>query len=229
MNGTSRPGRIDPARVGVRQVAERAGVSTQTVSRVINDHPHIRPETRERVLAAMAELDGVEAAALGEWSAQWSPEPQRRLIYGLVVSLLQEGLTGDPDKDRGLYSSLAHMQAQAGQIGAALVTLEDAVSEFPKEFTFHHALSGLLGELNQLDRALESARLAHSHAYGDNLLRAVHREAQALSTLDRTDEALALLAETLKTTERPPKELEVRTHRYLDQLLELQQELTPAD
>ncbi|MDZ8171677.1 LacI family DNA-binding transcriptional regulator [Microbacterium xanthum] len=46
-----------PARVGVRQVAERAGVSTQTVSRVINDHPHIRPETRERVLAAMAELD----------------------------------------------------------------------------------------------------------------------------------------------------------------------------
>ena len=57
MNGTSRPGRIDPARVGVRQVAERAGVSTQTVSRVINDHPHIRPETRERVLAAMAELD----------------------------------------------------------------------------------------------------------------------------------------------------------------------------
>ncbi|APF34060.1 LacI family DNA-binding transcriptional regulator [Microbacterium paludicola] len=47
------PGR---ARVGVRDVAAAAGVSTQTVSRVINDHPHIRPETRERVVAAMAEL-----------------------------------------------------------------------------------------------------------------------------------------------------------------------------
>ncbi|MFS0714079.1 substrate-binding domain-containing protein [Microbacterium sp. 2P01SA-2] len=47
------PGR---ARVGVRDVAAAAGVSTQTVSRVINDHPHIRPETRDRVLAAMAEL-----------------------------------------------------------------------------------------------------------------------------------------------------------------------------
>ncbi|WP_240309820.1 LacI family DNA-binding transcriptional regulator [Microbacterium arborescens] len=47
------PGR---ARVGVRDVAAAAGVSTQTVSRVINDHPHIRPETRERVITAMAEL-----------------------------------------------------------------------------------------------------------------------------------------------------------------------------
>ncbi|KAA9090048.1 LacI family DNA-binding transcriptional regulator [Microbacterium radiodurans] len=44
------------ARVGVREVAAAAGVSTQTVSRVINDHPHIRPETRGRVLAAMASL-----------------------------------------------------------------------------------------------------------------------------------------------------------------------------
>ena len=57
MTDSSRSGRTDPARAGVRQVAERAGVSTQTVSRVINDHPHIRPETRERVLAAMADLD----------------------------------------------------------------------------------------------------------------------------------------------------------------------------
>lgn len=42
--------------VGVRDVARAAGVSTQTVSRVINDHPNIRPETRMRVLDAMADL-----------------------------------------------------------------------------------------------------------------------------------------------------------------------------
>lgn len=51
---TVRPGR--DARIGVREVAERAGVSTQTVSRVINDRPHIRPDTRARVERAMAEL-----------------------------------------------------------------------------------------------------------------------------------------------------------------------------
>jgi DNA-binding LacI/PurR family transcriptional regulator len=38
-------------------VASRAGVSHQTVSRVLNDHPYVRAETRSRVLAAAAELD----------------------------------------------------------------------------------------------------------------------------------------------------------------------------
>src|SRR6202041_989236 len=33
-----------------------AGVSHQTVSRVINGSPHVRPETRNRVVAAMEEL-----------------------------------------------------------------------------------------------------------------------------------------------------------------------------
>jgi DNA-binding LacI/PurR family transcriptional regulator len=38
-------------------VARLAGVSHQTVSRVINDSAHVRPETRRRVLAAMRTLD----------------------------------------------------------------------------------------------------------------------------------------------------------------------------
>jgi DNA-binding LacI/PurR family transcriptional regulator len=38
-------------------VARIAGVSHQTVSRVINDSTHVRPATRERVLAAMRQLD----------------------------------------------------------------------------------------------------------------------------------------------------------------------------
>lgn len=37
-------------------VARLAGVSHQTVSRVLNDHPNVRPGTRDRVLAAIAEL-----------------------------------------------------------------------------------------------------------------------------------------------------------------------------
>lgn len=38
-------------------VAKLAGVSNQTVSRVINDSPQVRDTTRERVLVAMQELD----------------------------------------------------------------------------------------------------------------------------------------------------------------------------
>lgn len=48
MEGGKRPGMTDVARL--------AGVSHQTVSRVLNDHPSVRPETRERVLAAVEQL-----------------------------------------------------------------------------------------------------------------------------------------------------------------------------
>ena len=37
-------------------VAARAGVSHQTVSRVINGHPNVAPQTRERVEQAIREL-----------------------------------------------------------------------------------------------------------------------------------------------------------------------------
>ena len=41
----------------MKDVARLAGVSHQTVSRVLNDHPSVRTETRERVLRAMRDLD----------------------------------------------------------------------------------------------------------------------------------------------------------------------------
>ncbi|MFF7535213.1 LacI family DNA-binding transcriptional regulator [Streptomyces bobili] len=44
------------ARPVMADVAELAGVSKQTVSRVLNDHPAVRPDTREAVLAAMRTL-----------------------------------------------------------------------------------------------------------------------------------------------------------------------------
>lgn len=53
MAHTSRPVRERPA---MNDVAQRAGVSHQTVSRVLNDHPNVRQETRKRVLEAVAEL-----------------------------------------------------------------------------------------------------------------------------------------------------------------------------
>ena len=40
----------------IREVAQVAGVSYQTVSRVLNDHPKVAVDTRERVLRAMKEL-----------------------------------------------------------------------------------------------------------------------------------------------------------------------------
>jgi DNA-binding LacI/PurR family transcriptional regulator len=51
----SRDGRRKPAVIS--DVARLAGVSHQTVSRVINGSDQVRPQTRDRVLAAMRKLD----------------------------------------------------------------------------------------------------------------------------------------------------------------------------
>ena len=44
-------------------VAARAGGSHQTVSRVLNDSPLVRPDTRERVLAAIGETGTLDLKA----------------------------------------------------------------------------------------------------------------------------------------------------------------------
>jgi DNA-binding LacI/PurR family transcriptional regulator len=43
-------------RMTIKQVAQRAGVSTQTISRVLNDRPDVSPETRQRVQQIIDEL-----------------------------------------------------------------------------------------------------------------------------------------------------------------------------
>jgi LacI family transcriptional regulator len=52
-------------RVGVREVAERAGVSIATVSRVLSNHPNVSRATHERVTIAVQEL-GYQPNALGQ-------------------------------------------------------------------------------------------------------------------------------------------------------------------
>lgn len=51
-----RPARPAARRPVMADVARLAGVSHQTVSRVVNDHPNVRPQTRDNVLAAISKL-----------------------------------------------------------------------------------------------------------------------------------------------------------------------------
>ena len=57
------------SRVTIRDVAVLAGVSHQTVSRVINDNERVNPETRRRVEAAIKEL-GYQPNAIARYMAQ---------------------------------------------------------------------------------------------------------------------------------------------------------------
>jgi LacI family transcriptional regulator len=49
--------------ITIRHVAEKAGVSIQTVSRVLNDRPDVSPETRQRVQTIIAEMGYIPFAS----------------------------------------------------------------------------------------------------------------------------------------------------------------------
>lgn len=68
----------------IKEVAQRAGVSIRTVSRVLNEHPHVANETRERVLRVIEELDFRPNAA-----ARYMRTGQSQLIGFLTDEVAQ--------------------------------------------------------------------------------------------------------------------------------------------
>jgi LacI family fructose operon transcriptional repressor len=64
----------------IKDVAEAAGVSTATVSRVLSDHPHVRAEVRTRVLAVVEKL-GYRPNLVAR-----SLRSQQSTTLGLIVS-----------------------------------------------------------------------------------------------------------------------------------------------
>ncbi|MFJ6280874.1 MULTISPECIES: LacI family DNA-binding transcriptional regulator [Arthrobacter] len=134
----------------LHDVAQVAGVSFKTVSNVINDHPNVRPATRERVQKAIAELGyrpNLTARSLrsGHTGAITLAVPQLRLPYfaeladavisaaearGLVV--LVEQTSGERDRELEVLRSprlrmsdgLIFSPLGLGEEDAALVTAE---------------------------------------------------------------------------------------------------------
>jgi DNA-binding LacI/PurR family transcriptional regulator len=102
--------------LGMADVAAHAGVSHQTVSRVVNGHPNVAPQTRERVLRAIAELGyrpNTAARALVTGST--------RVIGFVTVSINQYG----PAQTLiGLEQA-----ARAAGYSLSVTVLEDATAE----------------------------------------------------------------------------------------------------
>lgn len=145
--------------ITIKQVAQEAGVSTQTVSRVLNDRPDVGPETRRHVqqiidrlgyqpsalarsLKRSSRILGVVTAELGQYG------PMRRLMgidqgaaelgYALHLSLVHE-----PETDNGqqLLQELLAWQVE-GVIWAVPEThhnrvwLHDKIPELPVPVLF---------------------------------------------------------------------------------------------
>lgn len=76
--------------VTIKEVAQRAGVSIRTVSRTLNDHPHVSPSTREQVLSVIKELGFRPSAA-----ARYMRTGQSQLIGFLTDEIAQNAFTYD--------------------------------------------------------------------------------------------------------------------------------------
>jgi DNA-binding LacI/PurR family transcriptional regulator len=104
----------------IKQVAKVAGVSMQTVSRVINDRPDVSPETRERIQQVIDEL-GYQPSALARSLIQ-----RRSYTLGVVTAGL---------KYIGPSRTLNGITTKAEELGYALL-----LKELPN-FTIHNIQS----------------------------------------------------------------------------------------
>lgn len=95
-----------PKRPTIRDVAALAGVSHQTVSRVINREPSVRPETRSRVLKTIEELDYV-------------PNPMAR---GLIANRTHcIGMVTTDVSDHSFAAAVAGAEKEARRLGYYLM------------------------------------------------------------------------------------------------------------
>ena len=99
----------------IQDVARLAGVSNQTISRVLNGHPSVRGSTRDRVLAAMGELryrPNRAARMLGTRRSQIIgvlAEPGRsRSGQASSVRAIEEAA-----RERGYYASVVHLASSS--------------------------------------------------------------------------------------------------------------------
>ncbi|MFN8470979.1 MAG: LacI family DNA-binding transcriptional regulator [Anaerolineae bacterium] len=79
-----------PSSLHIEQIAQLAGVSRSTVSRVLNNHPSVRPEVRERVLRVIEENDYAPRAAARSLASR------RTQVIGLLITRSAGTIFSDP-------------------------------------------------------------------------------------------------------------------------------------
>jgi len=117
----------------MRDVARRAGVSAKTVSRVFNDDPHVSPATKDRVTAALRELNYVPSTLATTFRSGRAP------VIGVAV----------PDIADPFFGALAKaVEALAAEHDMSVVMTslgEDPARERPiVQSLLRQSLSGLV-------------------------------------------------------------------------------------
>jgi DNA-binding LacI/PurR family transcriptional regulator len=115
----------------MHDVARIARVSHQTVSRVVNDHPHVRPATKERVQRAIALLGYRRNAAARSLVTRRSGVigvlTPRTELYGPTGSMIAVEVAA---REAGYFVSLASVaDTSAAALGTAVEHFKDQAAE----------------------------------------------------------------------------------------------------
>lgn len=117
----------------MRDVAKLAKVSTKTVSRVFNDDPHVLPDTRMRVEAALRELNYVPNAVATTFRAGSAP------IIGLAVPDLVDPFFASIAQSVGRVAADHGMSVSVTSIGT-----DPLIERKIVETTLSQSISGLI-------------------------------------------------------------------------------------
>ncbi|SDQ05469.1 LacI family DNA-binding transcriptional regulator [Leucobacter chromiiresistens] len=128
------PGEARAKPASIRDVARLASVSYQTVSRVLNDHPSIREDTRQRVLDAIRALD-------------YRPNQAARALASARPSVL--GILSTTVGEYGTTSAIVAIEQVARERGFSISTLNlaaaspEAIGEAVRQFE-HEQVAGII-------------------------------------------------------------------------------------
>jgi DNA-binding LacI/PurR family transcriptional regulator len=132
-------------------VARLAGVSHQTVSRVINDHPNVRDSTRERVLTAIKQL-------------RYRPSTVARAMVTRRSRNLGLITTGSPDYGPASTVLGFTLAAREARYGVSVATILDSDPDYVRaslELLLHQSIEAVVVVASQrsIMRAIEATQL----------------------------------------------------------------------
>ena len=185
--------KTEPRNPTIREVAKLARVGLMTVSRVINNHPSVRPTTRKKVEAAIEQLGyrQNEAARL--------LKGQRAKMIGLIV----------PDLSDAFFASCAHTVQHIARMHGYMTLVVS--SERDPDLEFQQA------EL-MASRKVSGLLVVTSAPRGDNRLRELQDTGLAIVAFDRPlhgSEADCVLVENRAGAEEATQHLISHGHRHI--------------
>ena len=147
----------------IKDVAEYAGVSVATVSRVLNHHPRVKPHLRERVLEAIQKLEYQPSSIARDMRSQ----SQKGI--GLLISDIQNSFFADLVKAIGqityekgyrlyLYDTDGKLEKEEAYIGLLMKERASGVIMIPTGWDCQKILNKLNVPVVMVDRKLSTMK-----------------------------------------------------------------------